>query len=196
MRALLSVSDKTGVVELARKLVDAGLQLVSTGGTAKALADAGLAVTPIERVTGVPEMLSGRVKTLHPNIHGGILANRADGGHMEELKRHGIAPIDVVVCNLYPFQQVAAKPDAGHAEVIENIDIGGVTLIRAAAKNHAAVLVITAPADYKRLGDAIAAGAVSAEMRLECATKAFEHTRNYETAIHAYLGNRSAHNLG
>ena len=180
------------MVELARTLKRAGYELVSTGGTHKALAAANLSTTPIEDVTGVPEMLSGRVKTLHPNVHGGILADSDDDTHAQQLQHHGITPINVVVCNLYPFQKVAAKPDATRAEAIENIDIGGVTLIRAAAKNHASVLVITDPSSYTELGAAIAANAVSPEMRLECAIKAFEHTRNYETAIHEYLLKQAA----
>src|SRR5437660_3025922 len=135
-RALLSVSDKTGLVEFARALAGFGVELISTGGTRKALADAGLAVRDISEVTGFPEMLDGRVKTLHPRIHGGILAVRDNPQHLATLQAHGIAPIDLVVVNLYPFEATAARPGSTHAEIVENIDVGGPTLIRAAAKNY------------------------------------------------------------
>ena len=153
-RALLSVSDKTGLVALARALADRGVALVSTGGTAKALAEAGLAVADVAGVTGFPEMLDGRVKTLHPAIHGGLLARRGDAAHVAALAEHGIRPIDLLVVNLYPFAATVARGAAAD-ECIENIDIGGPALIRAAAKNHEDVAVVTDPAEY----DALLAGA-------------------------------------
>src|SRR5947209_15559841 len=135
-RALLSVSDKTGLVDLAKALAAFGVELISTGGTRQALADAGLAVRDVSDVTGFPEMLDGRVKTLHPRVHGGVLAVRDNPAHAAALREHGIEPIDLVVCNLYPFEATVAKPGVGHDEVVENIDIGGPTLVRAAAKNY------------------------------------------------------------
>src|SRR3954466_8917068 len=147
-RALLSVSDKTGIVDLGRALVSRGFELVSTGGTARTLASAGLPVTNVAEVTGFPEMLDGRVKTLHPKIHGGILARRDLPAHLEALDRHGIPPIDLVVVALYPFEATIAKPGVTRAEAIEQIDVGGPTMIRAAAKNQEAVAVVTDPSQY------------------------------------------------
>eukprot|EP01037_Dinobryon_pediforme_P030475 gene30474-biopygen18032 len=146
-RALLSVSDKTGIVDLARGLAGHGVELVSTGGTAKALRDAGLDVRDISELTGFPEMMDGRVKTLHPNVHGGLLAVRDDAAHVASMEEHGIAAIDLVVVNLYPFEATVAK-GAERDEVIENIDIGGPSMVRSAAKNHAFVAIVTDPADY------------------------------------------------
>src|SRR6266849_5921640 len=148
-RALLSVSDKTGLVDLARTLAGFGVELISTGGTRKTLADAGLPVRDISDVTGFPEILDGRVKTLHPRVHAGILAIRDNPQHQATLEQQGIAPIDLVVCNLYPFEATAAKPGSTHEEIVENIDIGGPSMIRAAAKNYHAVAVIVEPADYE-----------------------------------------------
>ena len=147
-RALVSVSDKTGLVEFARGLVGLGVELVSTGGTAKALADADIPHVGISEVTQFPEMLDGRVKTLHPAIHGGILADRAKPEHMRTITEHGIRPIDLVVVNLYPFARTVARPDVTFSEAIENIDIGGPSMVRSAAKNQAAVAVVVAPSDY------------------------------------------------
>src|SRR5262249_39061622 len=144
-RALLSVSDKTGLIDLARALAGLGVELISTGGTRKALADAGLAVRDISEVTGFPEILDGRGKTLHPRIHGGILAVRDNPQHQATLQQQGITPIDLVVCNLYPFEATVARADSTPGEIIENIDIGGPTLIRAAAKNYHDVAVVTDP---------------------------------------------------
>src|SRR5436305_12938636 len=155
-RALLSVSDKSGLLDLSRGLVARGFELVSTGGTAKALADAGLPVTNVSDVTGFPEMMDGRLKTLHPKIHGGILARPAAPEHLAALERHGIPPIDLVVVALYPFEQTVAKPGVTAAEAIEQIDVGGPTMIRAAAKNHAAVAVVTAPSQYGAVLDELA----------------------------------------
>ena len=147
-RAILSVSDKTGIVDFARELIGLGFEVLSTGGTAKALTDAGLAVTNVSDVTGFPECLDGRVKTLHPMIHAGILAMRSNPEHMEQLEKLGVTPIDVVAINLYPFKQTILKPDVTLEDAIENIDIGGPTMIRAAAKNWQDVSVIVDPSDY------------------------------------------------
>jgi phosphoribosylaminoimidazolecarboxamide formyltransferase/IMP cyclohydrolase len=185
--ALLSVSDKSGLLDLARSLADLGWTLVASGGTARALRAAGLAVTDVADVTGAPEMLGGRVKTLHPAIHAGILA-RGNAADMAELAAHGVQPIDLVVCNLYPFQQTVAAPGVSLEEAVEHIDVGGVTLLRGAAKNHARVAVVCDPGDYEPvLSELRAAGAVSPETRRRLALKAFAHTRDYDAAIAAYL---------
>src|SRR6478609_1256130 len=141
-RALISVSDKTGIVEMAKGLAALGAEILSTGGTAKARRDAGIPVTDVSAYTGSPEILDGRVKTLHPKIHGGILGMRGEASHREQMQRHGIGPIDMVVVNLYPFEQVTARPKTPFAEAIENIDIGGPSMVRSAAKNHADVTVV------------------------------------------------------
>ena len=188
-RALLSVSDKTGLVDFATGLRDLGVEMLSTGGTARALADAGLPVIPVEDVTGFPEMMDGRVKTLHPRIHGGILARRDIPGHMEKLKEHDIAPIDIVVVNLYPFKQTISKPDCTFEDAIENIDIGGPTMLRSAAKNFASVSVIIDPSDYKMVLDDMknTNGEVSKETNFKLAVKVFETTSDYDRAITDYL---------
>src|SRR5947209_11110724 len=147
-RALLSVSDKTGLVELARTLAELGVELLSTGGTRKTLAEAGIAVRDVAEVTGSPEILDGRVKTLHPRIHGGILAVRDNAQHQQTLQEHGIAPIDLVVCNLYPFEATVARAGSSHEEIVENIDIGGPSMVRSAAKNYHDVAVLTHPRQY------------------------------------------------
>lgn len=177
-RALLSVSDKTGIVELGQALAAKGVELVSTGGTAKALRDAGLAVRDISDLTGFPEMMDGRVKTLHPVVHGGLLAVRDDAGHMESAESHAIGMIDLVVVNLYPFQQTVAK-GAGRDEIIENIDIGGPSMVRSAAKNHAYVAIVTDPADYA----VVATGETTLEDRRRFAAKAYALTAQYDAAI-------------
>ena len=188
-RALLSVSDKTGIVEFARALSALNVELLSTGGTYKLLRDNGIAVVEVSEHTGFPEMMDGRVKTLHPKIHGGILARRGlDEGVMAE---HGIAPIDLVVVNLYPFAQTVARPDCTLADAIENIDIGGPTMVRAAAKNHASVGIVVNASDY---GQVIAelqnTGSLSTATRFDLAVKAFEHTAQYDGMIAQYLGAR------
>ncbi len=184
MYALLSVSDKTGIVDFARALVDRGLTIVSTGGTARALAEAGIPVVPVSDVTGAPEMMDGRVKTLHPRIHGGILARRDHAGDREALSRFEITPIDVVAVNLYPFRQAAANPDTPVPELVEQIDIGGPSMIRSAAKNFPHVLVAVSPADYQSVLDALdRPGGPSLAFRLELAQKAFMHTALYDSAI-------------
>src|SRR5579863_10220971 len=152
-RALLSVTDKTGLVEFARRLSALGIELVSTGGTAKLLRDSGITVKDISELTGFPEMLDGRVKTLHPKVHGGILHRREDPKHIAAVAEHGIAPIDMVVVNLYAFEKTAAKPGVALEELIENIDIGGPSMIRSAAKNFNDVAIVTSPTDYDGLAD-------------------------------------------
>jgi len=187
-RALISVSDKSGIVEFAGQLRNAGVEILSTGGTAKLLSDNGIAVIEVSDYTGFPEMMAGRVKTLHPKVHGGILGRRGtDDAVMQE---HGIPPIDMVVVNLYPFEQTVADPDCDLANAIENIDIGGPTLIRAAAKNHAAVTVLVDSTDYAKVLEEMAAGQgeVSAATRFRLAVKTFEHTARYDGAIANYLG--------
>ena len=164
-RALLSVSDKTGVVDLARSLVELGWDLVSTGGTAKALRSAGLAVRDVSEVTGFPEMMDGRVKTLHPAVHGALLARRDVPEHMTALEQHGITPIDLVAVNLYPFRETVARKDASAADAIENIDIGGPSMLRSAAKNFASVWVIADPDDYERVHSALRAGDDDLDLR-------------------------------
>jgi phosphoribosylaminoimidazolecarboxamide formyltransferase/IMP cyclohydrolase len=183
-RALLSVSDKTGLTELARALAARGVELVSTGGTAKALVAAGLVVTDVAAVTGFPEMLDGRVKTLHPAIHGGLLARRGDAAHRAAIAQHGIKPIDLLVVNLYPFAATVAR-GAGAEECIENIDIGGPALIRAAAKNHEDVTVVTDPADYAELAAALEqhGGATPLSLRRRLAGLAYARTCAYDAAI-------------
>jgi phosphoribosylaminoimidazolecarboxamide formyltransferase/IMP cyclohydrolase len=188
-RALVSVSDKRGIVDLARELVALGWEIVSTGGTAEALRKAGIPVIPIEQVTGFPEMMDGRVKTLHPKVHGGLLARRADPGDRAALAEHGITPIDLVVVNLYPFRETVAKPGVAFEQAIEQIDIGGPSMLRSAAKNHQDVLVVVDPDDYPRVVAALKdmARGVSPGLRKELAAKVFAHTAAYDAAIHRYL---------
>ncbi len=190
-RALLSVSDKTGILEFARELQARGVEILSTGGTAKLLADNGVAVVEVSDYTGFPEMMAGRVKTLHPKIHGGILARR--GTDETVMAEHDIPPIDLVVVNLYPFEQAVAKPDCDLETAIENIDIGGPTMLRAAAKNHAAVTVVVDAADYATVLADMAAnnGAVTDATRYQLAVKTFQHTARYDGAISNYLGGRN-----
>ncbi|KAB8140865.1 bifunctional phosphoribosylaminoimidazolecarboxamide formyltransferase/IMP cyclohydrolase [Chloroflexia bacterium SDU3-3] len=188
MRALISVSAKDGLDAFARGLHELGVAIVSTGNTAKALAQAGIPVSKVSDLTGFPEILDGRVKTLHPNIHGGILARRDLPEHMDTIKAHGIGPIDLVVVNLYPFQQTVARPDVTFEDAIENIDIGGPSMVRSAAKNHQDVLVVVDPADYVPVLDALRANAVTPELRRRLAAKAFSHTSAYDAAITQYLG--------
>jgi phosphoribosylaminoimidazolecarboxamide formyltransferase/IMP cyclohydrolase len=185
-RALVSVSDKSGLVPFARALAARGVELLSTGGTQRALAEAGVPVVGVEEYTGSPEVMDGRVKTLHPRVHGGILMRGAVDD--ADLARLGGKPIDLVVVNLYPFEQTVARPGAGHAEIVENIDIGGPSMVRSAAKNHARVTVLCDPADYDAvLAELEAKGEVSATTRRRLAAKAFAHTAAYDGAIAAYL---------
>jgi phosphoribosylaminoimidazolecarboxamide formyltransferase/IMP cyclohydrolase len=188
-QALISVSDKTGLVELARALAELRVSILSTGGTAKLLSSGGVRVTEVADYTGYPEMLDGRLKTLHPKIHGGLLARRDLPEHMAAIKDAGAEPIDLVVVNLYPFQQTVARADCTFDEAIENIDIGGPSMVRAAAKNHAGVAVVTDPADYAAVLAEMKArgGALSAATRFALARKAFAHTAAYDAAIANYL---------
>ena len=193
-RAILSVTDKTGLVEFARKLAGMGVELISTGGTAKLLRDSGISVKDISELTGFPEMLDGRVKTLHPKVHGGILHRREMASHRSAVAEHGIQPIDMVVVNLYAFEKTAAKPGVPFEELIENIDIGGPSMIRSAAKNFQDVAVVTSPADYNALAEEMAAsgGALSAATKWRLAQKAFATTAAYDSAIASTLERVSA----
>ncbi|MCG3171596.1 MAG: Bifunctional purine biosynthesis protein PurH [Pseudomonadales bacterium] len=186
-RALISVSDKTGVVEFARELAALGVEILSTGGTRRLLADAGIAVREVSDYTGFPEMMDGRVKTLHPRVHGGILGRRGEDEAV--MAAHGIAPIDLVVVNLYPFEQTVARPGCDLATAIENIDIGGPTMVRSAAKNHRHVGIVVDAADYPRvLAELRDHGGTRPATRFDLAVKAFEHTARYDGAIANYLG--------
>jgi len=189
-RALLGVSDKAELVEFARVLERRGVEILSTGGTKAALEKGGVRVKAVEDFTGSPEMLDGRVKTLHPKIHGGILARRADASHQQQMRQHGIEPIDLVVVNFYPFEQTVAKPNVSLEDAIENIDIGGPTLVRAAAKNHDDVTVVVDPADYAAIAQELEAngGATFASTRWRLARKAFARVATYDAAISNYLG--------
>src|ERR1700738_5063424 len=183
-RALLSVSDKSGLIAFAKALAGHGIELVSTGGTAKAIAAAGLKVRDVSELTGFPEMMDGRVKTLHPKVHGGLLAIRDNAEHAQAMKAHGIAPIDLLVVNLYPFEATVDK-GAGFEECIENIDIGGPAMIRAAAKNHDDVLVIVDPSDYEEITGALNLfkGSTPLFLRKRFAAKAYARTAAYDAAI-------------
>lgn len=188
-RALISVSDKQGIIEFAKILHDFGVEILSTGGTAKLLRDNQIKVTEVSDYTGFPEMLDGRVKTLHPKVHGGILGRRDLPEHVAEMKKADIPPIDMVVVNLYPFRETIAKPNCSLEDAIENIDIGGPTMVRAAAKNYGSVAIVTDPADYALVTREMqsSSGAVGAETRLMLAKKAFSHTAEYDGAISNYL---------
>ncbi len=194
-RALLSVSDKTGLVHFAKALHARGVELISTGGTSKALRDAGLPVTSVEDVTGQPEILTGRVKTLHPAIHGGILAIRGDAEHMAQLARQSIRPIDLVCVNLYPFEQTVAKPGVSLEDAIENIDIGGPSMVRSAAKNHEDVAIVTAASQYEHVLEVMARhdGQTTHALRAELARQAFAMTARYDAAIASYLSGGTGH---
>jgi phosphoribosylaminoimidazolecarboxamide formyltransferase/IMP cyclohydrolase len=191
--ALISVSDKTGIVDFAQDLADMGVKIISTGGTAKSLAEAGIDVTPIEKVTGFPEMMDGRVKTLHPKIHGGLLALRDKADHKAAMKQHGIDPIDLVCVNLYPFEQTVTKPGCKLEDAIENIDIGGPSMLRSAAKNYKFVAVVTSPDQYAKVIEQMKKnnGAVTEELRSELARVAFAHTASYDAAIARYLNKKT-----
>ena len=190
-RALLSVSNKNRLAPFAAGLVELGFQILSTGGTARSLREAGLPVTDVAQVTGFPEMMDGRVKTLHPAIHGGLLARRDKPEHLAAIEREGIAPIDLVCVNLYPFEQTVANPDVTDEEAIENIDIGGPSMVRSAAKNFASVTVVVDPADYDRVLDELCHGETSLHTRRELATKAYAHTSAYDAAITSYLSGQT-----
>jgi phosphoribosylaminoimidazolecarboxamide formyltransferase/IMP cyclohydrolase len=188
-RALLSVSDKTGLVSLAQALAASGVELISTGGTAKTLREAGLQVTDLSSYTGFPEMLDGRVKTLHPKVHGGLLYVRGNESHEAAVRQLGIQPIDLVVVNLYPFEQTVARPDVTLDEAIENVDIGGPSMLRSAAKNHESVTVVVDPGDYSLVAEQVrASGNTTLELRRRLAAKVFARTSAYDAAIAAHLG--------
>ncbi|HEV2894961.1 MAG TPA: bifunctional phosphoribosylaminoimidazolecarboxamide formyltransferase/IMP cyclohydrolase, partial [Actinomycetota bacterium] len=187
-RALVSVFDKRGLDRLAAALAAAGVEVVSTGSTAAALEGHGLAVTRVEELTGFPELLDGRVKTLHPSVHAGLLADRSQPGHQAELDEAGIAPFDLVVVNLYPFQETVAAPDVDPALAIERIDVGGPAMVRAAAKNHAWVTVICDPADYPVAETALTSGGTTPSERRTLAAKAFTRTAAYDTAVGTWMG--------
>jgi phosphoribosylaminoimidazolecarboxamide formyltransferase/IMP cyclohydrolase len=187
VRALLSVSDKRGLVAFARELVALRWELVSTGGTAEALRQAGIPVLAVDQVTGMPEMMEGRLKTLHPKVHGGLLARREHAGDRAALAQHGITPIDLVAVNLYPFRETVARPEITEAQAIEQIDIGGPAMLRSAAKNHRAVIAVVDPDDYPVVLAALQAGDVPPALRRTLAAKVFAHTAAYDAAIHRYL---------
>jgi len=193
-RALLSVTDKSGLVEFGEFLAERGVEILSTGGTAKMLRDSGVPVVEVSDYTGFPEMLDGRVKTLHPKIHGGILGRRDLADHREQMARQGIAPIDLVVVNLYQFEKAVAQPGCSLADAIENIDIGGPTLLRAAAKNYEAVTVVVDPADYPKIIKEMKAhqGATTVATRFQLARKVFALTSAYDAAITQYLKDKLA----
>ncbi|TWJ33065.1 bifunctional phosphoribosylaminoimidazolecarboxamide formyltransferase/IMP cyclohydrolase [Geobacter argillaceus] len=191
-RALISVSDKTGIIEFSKELARYGVEILSTGGTAKLLREAGLTVKDVSEFTGFPEMLDGRVKTLHPKVHGGLLGMRSNPEHVATMQAHGIEPIDMVVVNLYPFEATVAKPDCSMEDAIENIDIGGPTMLRSAAKNNADVTVVVDPADYRRVLTEMAdnGGTVSKAINFQLAVKVYQHTAAYDGAISNWLGSR------
>jgi phosphoribosylaminoimidazolecarboxamide formyltransferase/IMP cyclohydrolase len=193
-RALVSVSNKSGLEPFVRELIDLGVEVISTGGTAKHLRDAGLKITGISEVTGFPEIMDGRVKTLHPAIHGGILADRSKPAHMQAIEDLGIKPIDLVVVNLYPFEETVAERGVSEAEAVENIDIGGPSMVRSAAKNFSGVAIVTDPADYEEVLKELKLnqGELSPETRRRLAAKAFHHTAHYDSAIARWFGEQEA----
>lgn len=186
-RALISVSDKTGIVEFARGLHELGVEIISTGGTMKTIAEAGIPVKSVSEITGFPEMMDGRVKTLHPKIHGGILAIRDNPSHVKAMEEHGIGGIDLVAVNLYPFRETVAKPDVTREEAIENIDIGGPSMVRAAAKNYKYVTIVVDPRQYQEVLDRIKTNSLTEDFKFELSRKAFLHTGLYDCAIAGYM---------
>ena len=191
-RAVISLSDKTGIVQFARDVQSFGVEILSTGGTAKALRESGLKIMDVSEYTGFPEMLDGRVKTLHPKIHGGLLGIRDNPEHVRKMKEHGIIPIDMVVVNLYPFEATVAKPSCTLEEAIENIDIGGPSMLRAAAKNYSYVTVIVDPEDYTHVLEEMrrSGGSVSKETNFRLAKKVYQLTSKYDKAISEYLAKK------
>ncbi len=188
MRALISVSDKTGIEDLAKQLNELGVEIISTGGTAKCIKDAGVDVISVDKVTGFPECLDGRVKTLHPKIHAGILAMRDNKDHMKQLKDLDVDTIDIVVINLYPFKETISKKDVKLEDAIENIDIGGPTMLRSAAKNYQDVAVVVDPSDYKKVIDELKSdGQVSRDTKFYLSYKVFQHTASYDALIANYM---------
>lgn len=191
-RALISVSHKEGILDFAKGIAGLGIEILSTGGTAKLLRDGGVKVKDVSEFTGFPEMLDGRVKTLHPKVHGGLLGRRNNPEHVKQMKQYGIEPIDLVVVNLYPFEQTVAKPGCTLEEAIENIDIGGPTMLRSAAKNYTDVAVVVSPHDYGRVLEELKkTGEVSAKTRFELCRTVFHHTARYDSAISAWLDSQA-----
>ena len=192
-RALVSVSDKKGVVDLGLIFKEMGVEILSTGGTARTLQKSEIPVIEVSSYTGFPEMMDGRIKTLHPKIHGALLGNRDNAQHLSQMRQHGIEPIDLVVVNLYPFEQSVANPDCSLEEAIENIDIGGPTMLRSAAKNYKDVAVVTDPQDYEALIEEMkkSEGSLSLETRFKLAQKVFQLTSQYDKAIVEYLNSVS-----
>ena len=187
-RALISVSDKSGILEFAKELAALGIEILSTGGTCKLLADNNVPVTPVESYTGFPEMMDGRVKTLHPKIHGGILCVRDNPDHMKQADAAGIIPIDMVIINLYPFRETIAKPGVTLEDAVENIDIGGPAMVRSSAKNHQYVTILVDPADYAGVITELKAdGATTRATRNRLMVKAYKHTAEYDAAITAHF---------
>ncbi len=187
-RALISVSHKEGILDFAKGIAGLGIEILSTGGTARLLRDGGVKVKDVSEFTGFPEMLDGRVKTLHPKVHGGLLGRRNNPEHVRQMNQYGIEPIDLVVVNLYPFEQTVAKPGCTLEEAIENIDIGGPTMLRSAAKNYTDVAVVVSPHDYGRVLEELKkTGEVSAGTRFELCRTVFHHTARYDSAISAWL---------
>ncbi len=188
-RAILSVTDKSGISEFAKALTEMGVEIISTGGTARVIRDAGVEVKDVSEITDFPEMMNGRVKTLHPKVHGGILAIRDNQEHVSQMEEHGIPSIDMVVVNLYAFEKTVAKEGVTLAEAIENIDIGGPTMLRSSAKNFRYVTVIVDPSDYEKVLDEMKAnqGATTLKTRFQLARKVFATTSSYDTAITKYL---------
>lgn len=187
-RALISVSDKKGIIEFARRISESGIEILSTGGTAKTLSGADIPVTSVDSYTGFPEIMDGRVKTLHPKIHGAILAVRDNPKHLEQMRVNGIEPIDLVVVNLYPFKKTIENPASTVEEAIENIDIGGPSMVRSAAKNHKYIAVVVDPQDYDSvIAEIESEGSISLETRKKLAVKAFCHTADYDASISEYL---------
>ncbi len=188
IRALISVSDKIGILDFAKELSALGVEILSTGGTSKLLSEGGLSVTPVEKYTGYPEMMDGRVKTLHPKIHGGLLFVRDNADHVAQAENAGIVPIDIVVINLYPFRQTIAKPGVTVEEAVENIDIGGPAMVRSSAKNHKSVTILVDPADYAVvLSELKATGSTMIETRRRLMVKAYKHTADYDATITAHF---------
>lgn len=185
-RAIISVSDKTGVVEFAKALVELGFEIVSTGGTFKTIKEAGVPVRYVTEITGFPEILDGRVKTLNPYVHGGILARRTPD-HLAQLEKHNIGPVDLVAVNLYPFKQTISKPDVTLEDAIENIDIGGPTMVRAAAKNFENVIIVVNPDKYDQIIQKLKKDEVTKDFRMQLSAEAFTHTAEYDTYISTYL---------
>ena len=194
-RALISLTDKSGIEDFARQLKEMGVEILSTGGTAKKMRDSGIEVMDVSEFTGFPEMLDGRVKTLHPKVHGGILAQKTNPDHLAQMEAHGLLPIDLIAVNLYAFEKTVANPDCSLADAIENIDIGGPTMLRAAAKNYRDVTVLVDPADYPQvISEMKATGNTTLKTRFRLAAKVFALTSRYDTTISAWLDKVEADN--